>query len=80
MKTKITRLILATFATLIIAGCVTASSWEYRTLTTDARKGPNFLDQHYGKSGWELVSCTVIPKDQSGTNFQYQYIFKRPKK
>jgi len=37
------------------------------------------LDE-YGQSNWELVSYTAVPIDQSGTNFQYQYIFKRPKK
>ena len=56
-----------------------ASAWEYRTLTTDNRKGKSVLD-NYGRSGWELVGWTCITKSPAGTNFEYQYIFKRPKK
>jgi hypothetical protein len=54
------------------------SAWEYRTRTTDNPKGKAVLDE-YGKSGWELVSYICRPKDNTGTNFIYQYVFKRPK-
>jgi hypothetical protein len=77
MKNKTKQLIMAGFATLIIAGCATASSWEYRTFASDHREGQAFLDNHFGNSGWELVSMNCVAK---GTNFEYQYIFKRPKK
>jgi hypothetical protein len=66
----------------MLAGCTTtpsAASWEYRTRATDNPKGKFVLDE-YGQSNWELVSNTAVPIDQSGTNFQYQYIFKWPKK
>jgi hypothetical protein len=46
---------------------------------TDNPKGKSVLDE-YGQSGWKLVSYTAVLKDQSGTNFQYQYVFKRPRK
>ncbi len=66
-------------AALFIVGCATtADKWEYRTRTTDNPKGKAVLDG-YGKGGWELVSYTCRPKDATGTNFVYQYIFKRPK-
>ncbi len=66
-------------AALLIVGCATtADKWEYRTRTTDNPKGKAVLDG-YGKGGWELVSYTCRPKDATGTNFVYQYIFKRPK-
>ena len=65
---------------LLLAGCATtADRWEYRTRTTDNPKGKSVLDG-YGKGGWELVSYTCRPKDATGTNFVYQYVFKRPKK
>jgi hypothetical protein len=65
---------------LLLAGCATAShKWEYRTRTTDNPKGKSVLDG-YGKDGWELVDYTVRPKDASGTNFIYQYVFKRERK
>ncbi len=80
MKKIPKRLFLAVCGALLIAGCSTASSaWEYRTRTTDNPQGKSVLD-NYGKSGWELVSYTCRPKDNSGTNFIYQYVFKRPKK
>ncbi len=64
----------------ILAGCATtAAKWEYRTRTTDSPKGKAVLDE-YGQGGWELVSYTSRPKDATGTNFVYQYVFKRPKK
>jgi hypothetical protein len=77
MKTMKAQLLLAVGVALVVAGCATASGrWEYRTLTVDNRKGKSVLD-NYGKSGWELVNYTCIPV---GTNFQYQYVFKRAKK
>jgi hypothetical protein len=64
----------------VVAGCATtADKWEYRTRTTDNPKGKAVLDG-YGRGGWELVSYTCRPKDATGTNFVYQYVFKRPKK
>jgi len=79
MKTTAKMLIVAITTALIVVGCATAHSWEYRTRTTKERIGASILDQ-YGKSGWELVEFACIPADQSGTNFQYEYIFKRLKK
>ena len=64
---------------LLLAGCAThATAWEYRTRTTASPSGKSVLDG-YGKSGWELVGYTCRPKDHTGTNFVYQYVFKRPK-
>lgn len=64
---------------LLLAGCATTpAGWEYRTRTTDSPQGKSVLD-NYGKSGWELVSYTCRPKDNTGTNYIYQYVFKRPK-
>lgn len=80
MKTR--QFLLIVCGTLMLAGCTTtpsATSWEYRTRMTDNPKGKFVLDE-YGQSNWELVSYTAVSIDQSGTNFQYQYIFKRPKK
>jgi len=68
-----------TAAAPVLAACATPHSWEYRTRTTKVRIGKAVLDG-YGKSGWELVSFTCIPADRSGTNFEYEYIFKRPVK
>jgi hypothetical protein len=66
-------------AAFLIVGCAaTTDKWEYRTRTTDNPKGKAVLDG-YGNSGWELVSYTCRPKDATGTNFVYQYVFKRPK-
>lgn len=79
MKTTGKTLILAATTALFVVGCATTHSWEYRTRTTHDRIGAAILDQ-YGKSGWELVEFTCVPADQSGTNFEYEYIFKRPKK
>lgn len=63
-------------AAVLLAGCATpTTSWD----TTDNPKGKSVLDG-YGKGGWELVSYTSRPKDATGTNFVYQYVFKRPKK
>ena len=77
---KISRQIFVGFAlAVLLAGCATtAGKWEYRTRTTDNPKGKAVLDG-YGKGGWELVSYTCRPKDTTGTNFVYQYVFKRPK-
>jgi hypothetical protein len=80
MKTISQRFLLSVCGALFIAGCSTPSgSWEYRTRTTDSPQGKAVLDR-YGKSGWELVNYTCRPKDNSGTNFIYQYVFKRPNK
>jgi len=79
MKPGFTLLFTLTAAALILAGCATTHSWEYRTRTTKERIGTSVLDG-YGKSGWELVSFTCLPADRSGTNFEYEYIFKRPGK
>lgn len=79
MKMPAKMLILAITTALVVVGCATTQSWEYRTRTTKERIGAAILDQ-YGKSGWELVEFGCIPADQSGTNFEYEYIFKRPKK
>jgi hypothetical protein len=80
MKLTSRRLFLLLGSALLLAGCVTpANKWEYRTRTTDNPKGKSVLDG-YGKDGWELVSCTLRPKDQTGTNFIYEYYFKRAKK
>ena len=80
MKTR--QFLFIVCSALMLAGCTTtpsAASWEYRTRTTDNPKGKSVLDE-YGQSGWKLVSYTAVLKDQSGTNFQYQYVFKRPRK
>ena len=77
--------LLATTTGLVLVGCVTAHAWEYRTRTTKERIGKSVLDE-YGKSGWELVQFERIPVVQTGTdnvattNFEFEYIFKRPKK
>jgi len=74
------KLLLAIATTaLVLVGCVTAHNWEYRTRTTPERIGKKVLDQ-YGRSGWELVQFERIPTDKSGTNYQFEYIFKRPLK
>lgn len=84
MKTK-DKLLLAALLVLIVAGCVTSHSWEYRTRTTHERIGKSELDQ-YGRSGWELVQFQLIPvvqkdkDDTTTTNQEFEYIFKRPKK
>jgi hypothetical protein len=81
MKTSL--LVLGLFV-LVVAGCVTAHSWEYRTRTTSKRLGPNMLNG-YGKSGWELVQVIQVPVLATNadhvkmTNIEFQYIFKRPK-
>lgn len=78
-------LLLAITTGLVLVGCVTAHSWEYRTRTTKERIGKSVLDE-YGRSGWELVQFERIPIVETGTNhvattnFEYEYIFKRPKK
>ena len=83
MKTKM--LIVAVTTALIIVGCATTQSWEYRTRTTHERIGKSVLD-NYGKTGWELVQFERIPVVQTDTNhvattnMEYEYIFKRLKK
>ena len=85
MKTTTTLLITGILTTLILAGCITTRSWEYRTRTTRERIGKSVLDQ-YGKSGWELVQFERIPvvrtesNHMAATNLEYEYIFKRPTK
>ncbi len=85
MKTTTKTLIAAVITTLIVVGCATTQSWEYRTRTTHERIGKTILDQ-YGKSGWELVQFDRIPVVQTDTNhvattnMEYEYIFKRLKK
>lgn len=80
MKTRAQHFFLFCCLTAFLTGCATsATQWEYRTRTTDNPKGKAVLDG-YGKGGWELVSATCRPKDNSGTNFVYQYVFKRLKK
>jgi hypothetical protein len=84
MRNTIKLLFVATVTGLVLVGCVTAHSWEYRTRTTKERIGKTVLDQ-YGKSGWELVQFERIPVVQQDsnhvatTNLEYEYIFKRPK-
>ncbi len=80
MKTRAQQILLVCCLVTFLTGCTTSTTaWEYRTRTTDNPKGKAVLDG-YGKNGWELVSCTTRPKDDTGTNFVYQYVFKRPKK
>jgi hypothetical protein len=85
MKTATKTLIAAVITTLMVVGCATTQSWEYRTRTTPERVGKSVLDQ-YGKSGWELVQFDRIPVVQTDTNhvdttnMEYEYIFKRHKK
>ena len=82
MKTPFKQLAAILLVSSVVAGCGTtahAVNWEYRTRTTDNPKGKSVLDG-YGKDGWELVSYTTRPKDATGTNLIYQYVFKRPKK
>lgn len=84
MKTK-SKLFLAGLLAVVVAGCVTTQSWEYRTRTTKERMGKSELDQ-YGNSGWELVQFQMIPVVVTFTNYtsatheEFEYIFKRPKK
>jgi len=79
MKISASQFSLLLGGSLMLAGCAThKTTWEYRTRTTDNPKGKAVLDS-YGKSGWELVNYTCRPKDDTGTNFIYQYVFKRPK-
>lgn len=85
MKTATKTLIAGISTALIVVGCATTQSWEYRTRTTPERIGKAVLDR-YGKSGWELVQFERIPVVEtdtnhvSTTNLEYEYIFKRPKK
>jgi hypothetical protein len=85
MKTTTKTLIVAIATALIVAGCATTQSWEYRTRTSQQRITMSMLNK-YGQSGWELVQFERIPVVQSGTNhvattnLEYEYIFKRPKK
>ena len=80
MKISYKRSLAVFIAMALLAGCATtADKWEYRTRTTDNPKGKAVLDE-YGRGGWGLVSYTSRPKDATGTNFIYQYVFKRPKK
>lgn len=85
MKNTLTLLLVTAATGLVLGGCVTAHSWEYRTRTTKERIGKSVLDQ-YGKSGWELVQFELIPVVQTDanhiatTNLEYEYIFKRPRK
>ena len=85
MKTTTKMLMAAISTALIVVGCATTQSWEYRTRTTKERIGKSVLDQ-YGKSGWELVQSDRIPVVRRDTNhvattdMEYEYIFKRPKK
>ena len=79
MNTTTKVLLVAITSAFFVAGCATAHSWEYRTRTTKERIGKTMLDQ-YGKSGWELVEFSYIPTDQSATNYEYEYIFKRLKR
>jgi len=85
MKSTAKLFSLAITAGLTLAGCTTAHSWEYRTRTTKERVGKSVLDE-YGKSGWELVQFEPIPvvatdaNQVATTNFEYEYIFKRPRK
>lgn len=84
MKTTTTMLIAILTITLVVVGCATTQSWEYRTRTTKERMGKSVLDQ-YGRSGWELVQFDRIPVVQRAsnhvatTNMEYEYIFKRSK-
>jgi hypothetical protein len=84
MKKPFTLSLLTAIA-LVLAGCVTAHSWEYRTRTTHERLGKSMLDE-YGNAGWELVQFQRIPVVQTDTNhiattnLEYEYIFKRPKR
>ena len=78
MKTARTFWFVAAVTALVLTGCATTHVWEYRTRTTKERVGKSVLDS-YGKSGWELVQFARIPTDKAGTNFEYEYIFKRPK-
>jgi hypothetical protein len=78
MKNITKRFLLSACGAVLLAGCAAQpASWEYRTRTTDNPKGKSVLDE-YGKSGWELAGCTCRAKDDTGTNFEYQYTFKRP--
>jgi hypothetical protein len=85
MKTTTKTLIAAITTTLIVVGCATTQTWQYRTLTSKEHIGAVRLDQ-YGKSGWELVQFERIPVVQKDTNqvattnLEYEYIFKRLKK
>jgi hypothetical protein len=80
MKPILFRTLIIVVGILIVAGCAThPQQWEYRTRTTDNPKGKSVLDG-YGNGGWELVDYSCRPKDETGTNFVYQYVFKRPKK
>lgn len=80
MKITARKMFLMLGSVCLLAGCATHShQWEYRTRTTDNAKGKSVLDG-YGKNGWELVDYTVRPKDTTGTNFIYQYVFKRERK
>jgi len=79
MKPSLKFSLAVTSVALILAGCVTAHNWEYRTRTTQQRIGKTILDE-YGKSGWELIQFERIPVDKTGTNYQFEYIFKRPLK
>jgi hypothetical protein len=80
------RTLITVAAAFVLIGCATTTkSWEYRTRTTKERVGKSVLDG-YGRSGWELVQFERIPvvrtdtNQVATTNFEYQYIFKRPKK
>jgi hypothetical protein len=80
MKNPAKLFLIAAGCALMFTGCTTPppTAWEYDTITTDNPNRKSVVDAP-GKSGWELVRCTAKAKDPSGTNFEYQYVFKRPK-
>lgn len=80
MRTLAKLILTAAGSSLIFTGCtaIPPAAWEFRTLTTDQPNEQAVLE-NLGKAGWEMVSCTTKAKDPSGTKFEYQYVFKRPK-
>ena len=75
---KIVTLLVAVVMTLV-AGCCTThhtTAWEYKTQTVflDTQFGEKFLNQP-AKDGWEFISVTAIPKDDSNKAVA---VFRRP--
>jgi len=75
MKATPKMLLLGLVVGFITVGCTTTTAWEYKTRTTSQRLGP-FALSGYGQAGWQLAGYSCTPR---GTNFEYEYIFERPK-
>jgi hypothetical protein len=82
MKTITKQLAIVACGVFLFAGCAIkphAKAWEFKTITTENGDGLNQLNS-LGKDGWVLVGFTFSPRNQTGLNDEYHYVFKRPQK